>query len=62
MKITISSPNVMRTTLDIEDPVLEELKLLGKRDGRLLGQVASRRLEEAMVGRNLHGKPAGKSH
>jgi hypothetical protein len=52
----------MRTTLDIESPVLEELKILGKRDGRSLGQVASRLLAEAMASRNLHGKPGGKFH
>lgn len=46
--------------MDIEGPVLEELKVLGKREGRSLGQVASRLLAEAMAGRNLHGKPSGK--
>lgn len=48
--------------MDIEGPVLEELKILGKRDGRSLGQVASRLLAEALAGRNLHGKPVGKFH
>jgi hypothetical protein len=52
----------MRTTLDIEDPVLEELRILGKRDGRSLGQVASRLLAEALAAKNLHVKPAGKLH
>lgn len=41
----------MRTTLDIERPVLEELKALGHQEGKSLGQVASRLLAEAMAGR-----------
>jgi len=48
----------MRTTLDIDQPVLEELKALGHEEGRSLGQVASRLLAEAMAGRTR--KPAQK--
>lgn len=46
--------------MDIEGPVLEELRILGKRDGRSLGQVASRLLAEAMAGRSAHDSPSGK--
>jgi len=52
----------MRTTLDIESPVLEELKAFGRREGRSLGQVASRLLAEALAGRNLDGKSDEKFH
>ena len=52
----------MRTALDIEGPVLEELKILGKREGRSPGQVASRLLAEMMDGKNRHGNPPGKFH
>ncbi|MBE2205404.1 MAG: antitoxin [Chthoniobacterales bacterium] len=38
----------MRTTLDLENPILEELRALGKREGRSLGDVASRLLAEAL--------------
>ena len=51
---------IMRTTLDIENPVMEELRAFGRAEGRSLGQVASELLAEALVGRKKHGKPAGK--
>jgi hypothetical protein len=37
-----------RTTLDIDDPVLEEVKRLKEREGRSLGQVVSHLLSEAL--------------
>lgn len=48
--------------MDIESLVLKELRLLGKRDGRPLGLLASRMLAEAMAGKNLHGKTTVKFH
>jgi hypothetical protein len=41
----------VRTTLDIEDPVLKELKELQKREGVTLGELASRLLAEALASR-----------
>jgi hypothetical protein len=38
----------VRTTLDIEDPVLKELRELLKREGGTLGSLASRLLAEAL--------------
>jgi len=38
----------MRTTLDIEKPVLDELKKLQKRGKKPLGQIASSLLAQAM--------------
>ena len=39
----------MRTTLDLEKPVLEGLKALQKSEGRSLSQLASQLLAEALV-------------
>ncbi len=38
----------MRTTLDLANPVLEELKALQKREGRTLGELASQILAEGL--------------
>ncbi len=38
----------MRTTLDIDDPILNELKKLQQRDRRSLGQLASSLLAQAL--------------
>ena len=38
----------MRTTLDLADPVLRELKQVSKEDGESLGNVASRLLADAL--------------
>jgi hypothetical protein len=38
----------MRTTLDLADPVLRELKQVSKEDGGSLGDVASRLLADAL--------------
>lgn len=43
----------MRTTLDIEEPVLEALKELARRDGRTAGAVASELIRRAL------SQPAG---
>jgi hypothetical protein len=38
-----------RTTLDIDKPVLDEVKQLQQREGKSLGQVVSRLLAEALA-------------
>ena len=38
----------MRTTLDIDDPILQSLKELKKREGRSLGQITSELLAYAL--------------
>lgn len=40
----------MRTTLDIDDPVLEELRIIQKAEGRSLGQIVSSLLAESLKG------------
>lgn len=41
----------MRTTLDIDAPVLKDLRELQKREGGTLGELASRLLAEALARR-----------
>jgi hypothetical protein len=48
----------MRTTLDIEKPVLKELRELQKREGGTLGALVSRLLAEALAGRPHEPSPA----
>ena len=38
----------MRTTLDIDDPILKKLKAIQARDGRSLGQLVSDLLAQAL--------------
>lgn len=47
MRPSISS-SIMRTTLDLASPVLEELKSLRDKEGGSLGSLASRLLAEAL--------------
>jgi hypothetical protein len=52
--------DVMRTTLDLESPILEELKRVQKEEGVSLGKLASRLLADALAFRNKKTKrPAG---
>lgn len=39
----------MRTTIDIDDPVLKELKRLRRREGKSLGRLASDLLAKALA-------------
>jgi hypothetical protein len=43
--------NIMRTTLDIDDPVLKEVKALHEKEGRSMGAVVSELLAEALARR-----------
>jgi len=45
----------MRTTLDIENPVLKELRKVQRREGGTLGSLVSRLLAEALTRRG--GRP-----
>jgi hypothetical protein len=47
----------MRTTLDIADPVLKQLKRLGKAEGKPVGTLASELLAQALAKRQS-AKPA----
>jgi hypothetical protein len=41
----------MRTTIDIDDPILREVKAIHEREGRSMGAVVSELLAEALVSR-----------
>jgi len=43
--------NIMRTTLDIDAPILREVKALHAREGRSMGAVVSELLAEALARR-----------
>jgi hypothetical protein len=38
-----------RTTIDIDDPILKEIKAIQKREGRSMGKIVSQLLAEALV-------------
>lgn len=45
----------MRTTIDIDGPILEELKLLQKQEGKSLGRLVSDLLARSLAGRKGSG-------
>jgi hypothetical protein len=47
----------MRTTIDIETPVLREIKRLGQKEGRSLGAVVSELLADALANRSRAVSP-----
>lgn len=47
-----------RTTVDIEEPVLQELKTLGQQQGRPLGKLISELVVEALAHRAVDGAAA----
>jgi hypothetical protein len=42
---------IMRTTIDIDDPILREIKAIHEREGRSMGAVVSGLLAEALARR-----------
>jgi hypothetical protein len=48
----------MRTTVDIDEPVLKELKRLTRREGKALGRVVSDLLAESLGRRRAESPPA----
>ena len=43
--------DIMRTTLDIDDPILKEVKAIHQREGRSIGAIVSELLAEALASR-----------
>jgi hypothetical protein len=41
----------MRTTLEIDDPILREVKAIHEKEGRSIGAIVSELLAEALAGR-----------
>ena len=52
----------MRTTIDIDDPILKELKKLGKTEGKSLGRMISDLLAQALQRRKTSGRPSEQPH
>jgi hypothetical protein len=50
MTIMVSS-DIMRTTVDIDDPILREVKAIHQREGRSMGAVVSELLADALARR-----------
>jgi hypothetical protein len=48
----------MRTTLDIDDPVLREVKAIHEKEGRSLGAIVSELLADALARRRSSRAPA----
>ena len=44
-----ASSRIMRTTIDIDDPILKELKRLQRREGKSLGRLVSDLLAQALA-------------
>lgn len=48
----------MRTTIDIDDPILKEVKSLGQKEGKSLGRIVSGLLADGLrVHRNARKQP-----
>jgi hypothetical protein len=52
----------MRTTIDIDDPILRELKKLGKIEGKSLGRMISDLLAQALQRRKTSGPQPVRPH
>jgi hypothetical protein len=49
--LALLSSNIMRTTIDIADPVLREVRTIHEREGRSMGAVVSELLADALARR-----------
>jgi hypothetical protein len=58
MRATIAS-RIMRTTIDIDDPILDEVRQLQRREGKPLGRLVSDLLARALS--EERSKPAGRA-
>ena len=58
--IPMIASRIMRTTIDLSDPVLRDLKQLCKTEGGSLGALASRLLADALATRKRAPRPATK--
>ena len=45
-----------RTTIDIDDPILKEIKAIQKKEGRSMGKIVSQLLAEALVKQKISAK------
>lgn len=45
-----------RTTIDIDDPILKEIKAIQKKEGRSMGKIVSQLLAEALIKQKTSAK------
>jgi len=45
-----------RTTIDIDDPILKEIKAIQKREGRSMGKIVTQLLAEALIKQKTSAK------
>ena len=45
-----------RTTIDIDDPILKEIRAIQKREGRSMGKIVSQLLAEALIEQKASAK------
>jgi hypothetical protein len=56
--LTMISSCIMRTTVDIDDPILREVKAIHEKEGRSMGAVVSELLADALARRRAaRGRP-----
>jgi hypothetical protein len=53
----LRSSRIMRTTVDIDDPILKDVKRLQKREGKSLGRLVSDLLAESLARRRQAPQP-----
>jgi hypothetical protein len=53
---SMRSSHIMRTTVDIDDPILREVKAIHEREGRSMGAVVSELLADALARRRASSK------
>jgi hypothetical protein len=57
--LALVSSRIMRTTLDIEDPILREVKAIHEKEGRSMGAIVSELLADALSRRrSKRARPA----
>jgi hypothetical protein len=49
--LSVITSNIMRTTVDIDDPILREVKALHEKEGRSMGAIISELLADAIARR-----------
>jgi len=49
--LAVLSSGIMRTTLDLDDPILREIRAIHEKEGRPMGAIVSELLAEALARR-----------
>jgi Arc/MetJ family transcription regulator len=57
MSLVLSS-DIMRTTIDIDDPILREVKAIHEAESRSMGAIVSELLADALARRRASARPA----